>query len=409
MERRRVSLVIALGCAMLGGCQHETPKLAPTKPPVVMVGQPVTKEVSDYEDFTGRSDAVFSVEVRARVTGYLDKVLFEDGSEVKEGDVLFQIDPRPYEAALAAAEATVVQSEAHGKRLEADHRRASNLFTRGAISREEVDRIAGDYAEASAAVGIARAQRDLAKLNLQFTKVTAPIGGRTSRRLVDPGNLIQADTTSLTSIVSLDPMYVYFDVDERTMLRIRRLIREGRMKSRTEAEVPVLVGLSDEEGFPHRGLINFSDNRVDPSTGTLRVRGVLDNPKPEHGANRPISPGLFMRVRLPLGPPHQSLLVPEQALGTDQGKKFLYVVNDKDEVVYRPVSVGSLNEGLRVIEQGLAPGERFVVSGLQRVRPGIKVEPKSIEGSMHASTAAPAPPAPSNGPAPAAGKTPTSG
>ena len=398
MDRQRFFPVIAMAWATITGCNQEKPQLAATRPQVVLVSRPVTREVTDFEDFTGRSDAVFSVEVRARVTGYLDKVLFEDGSEVKEGDLLFQIDPRPYEAALAAAEATVIQSEAHQNRLKADHRRASNLFTRGAISREEVDRIVGDYAEASAAVGIAKAQRDLAKLNLEFTKVTAPIGGRTSRRLVDPGNLVQADQTALTTIVSLDPIYVYFDIDERTLLRLRRLIREGRIKPRTEAEVPVLVGLSDEEGYPHRGFINFSDNRVDPSTGTLRVRGVMPNPKPAQGSFRFLSPGLFMRVRLPIGTPHQSILIDEQALGTDQGKKFLYVVNDKNEIVYRPVKIGSLNEGKRVIEEGLAPGERVIVSGLQRVRPGVKVEPKSMEDSMHASTETPNPsgtPAPS--------------
>ena len=245
----------------------------------------------------------FPVEVRARVTGYLDKVLFEDGSEVKEGDVLFKIDPRPYEAALAAAEASVVQSEAHQRRLQFDHRRASNLFQRGAISREEVDRIQGDYSEAVAAVGIAQAQRDLAKLNLSFTDVRAPISGRTSRRLVDPGNLIQADSTSLTTIVSLDPIYVYFDVDERTLLRLRRLIREGRIKSRTEAEVPVLVGLSDEEGYSRRGIINFSDNRVDPSTGTLRVRGVIANPKQANNNFRFLSPACSCASGCQSGPP----------------------------------------------------------------------------------------------------------
>ncbi|MBV8558120.1 MAG: efflux RND transporter periplasmic adaptor subunit [Planctomycetaceae bacterium] len=391
MDRQRLFPVIAMAWATITGCTQEKPQLAVTRPQVVLVSQPVTREVTDFEDFTGRSDAVFSVEVRARVTGYLDKVLFEDGSEVKGGDLLFQIDPRPYEAALAAAEATVIQCEAHQRRLEADHRRATNLFTRGAISREEVDRIVGDYEEASAAVGIAKAQRDLTKLNLEFTKVTAPISGRTSRRLVDPGNLVQADQTALTTIVSLDPVYVYFDIDERTLLRLRRLIREGRIKSRTEAEVPVLVGLSDEEGYPHRGFINFSDNRVDPSTGTLRVRGVMPNPKPARGSFRFLSPGLFMRVRLPIGTPHPSILIDEQALGTDQGKKFLYVVNDRNEVVYRPVKIGSLNEGKRVIEEGLAPGEWVIVSGLQRVRPGVKVEPKSREDSLRASTEAPKP------------------
>lgn len=346
--------------------------MAPTKPPVVLVSTPVSDEITEYEDFTGRTDAVFSVEVRARVTGYLEKVNFKDGAEVKEGDLLFEIDPRIYQAELDRSEATVLQAEARLKRLEADNRRANLLFNRGAISREEFERISSDFAEGTAAVGIAKANRDLAKLNVGYTKVTAPISGRISRRLVDPGNLVAADVTPLTTIVSLDPMYVYFDIDERTMLRFRRLIREGKVQSREAgAVVPVHAALSDEEGFPHKGTINFSDNRVDAATGTLRVRGSIVNPIP-----RVLSPGLFMRVRVPIGTPHYALMISEQSLGTDQGRKFLYVVNDKNEVVYRPVKVGPLNEGMRVVEEGLSRGERVIVSGLQRVKPGAKVEPK---------------------------------
>ena len=221
-------------------------------------------------------------------------------------------------------------------------------------------------------MGVAEADRDLAALNLDFTRVTAPIGGRLSRRMVDPGNLVKADETALTSIVSLDPMFVYFDVDERTVLRIRRLIREGKIKSRTETELPVQVALADEDGFPRTGFINFSDNKVDPNTGTLRVRGVVENPKPHV-----LSPGMFLRVRLPIGKPYQALMIAERALGTDQGRKFLYVVNGDDEVEQRPVKVGQLNdEGMRVIEQGLQPGERVIVNGIQRVRAGKKVKPK---------------------------------
>jgi membrane fusion protein, multidrug efflux system len=387
---RRVWLtaVVLLGVP-IAGCEDAKPKLAPTKPPVVLVSLPVLDEISDYEDFTGRTEAVFTVEVRARVTGYLDKVRFEDGTEVNEGDQLFEIDPRPYQAELDRSEATVVGGEAHLTRLEADFRRATNLFNRGAISREEFDRFAGDHAEAVAAVGIARANRDLAKLNLAFTKVTAPISGRLSRRLVDPGNLVKADETPLTTIVSLDPMYIYFDIDERTLLRLRRLVREGKMKSRQEEQMTVMVGLSDEEGFPQKGTINFTDNKVDPSTGTLRVRCVIANPKESNSQLRILSPGLFVHVRLPIGQPRQALLISEQALGTDQGRKFLYVVNDSNEVVYRPVRVGLLNDGLRVIEAGLTKGERVIISGLQRVRPGAKVEPKMADKSTPAVTAAP--------------------
>jgi RND family efflux transporter MFP subunit len=382
--------------AALAGCNDDKPVAKKVAPPVVTVTQPVEKEITEHEEFTGRTDAVLTVDVRARVTGYLEKVLFKDGDEVEEGDVLFQIDPRQYEADLARNEASVAQAEAHLKRLEADYQRAVKLFARGGIGREEYDRITGDRSEAEAAVGIAKAARDVAKLNVEWTKVVAPIGGRLSRRMVDPGNLVKADDTIMTNIVSQDTMYVYFDIDERTLLRLRRLIREGKIKSRQESEVPIFVELADENGYPHRGLINFSDNKIDASTGTLRVRGSLDNPKP-----RVLSPGLFVRVRLPIGTPHKALMVPEQALGTDQGRKFVYVVNDDKKVVYRNVKVGPLEEGYRVVVDGLKPGERVVMNGVQRVKPGIEVNPKPFEGDKPAGTAAPVAKgvAPARGPA----------
>jgi RND family efflux transporter MFP subunit len=395
---RHGSITLALvWLASLVGCAREQPKLAPPKPQGVLVSTPVTQEVTDYEHFTGRTDAVYTIEVRSRVTGYLDRVYFKDGDEVEKDALLFKIDPRPYQAAFDQAKSTVEQNEAHFNRLGRDRERAINLMKRNAIGREEFDKIIGDHAEAKAALGIARAAYDMAKLNLEFTDVKAPITGRLSRRLVDPGNLVRADDTSLTTIVSQDPMYIYFDVDERTLLRLRHLVKEGKIKSRQEgAEIKVLVGLSDEidpetgqSEYPHQAIIDFSDNKVDPSTGTLRVRGKIENPKP-----RLLSPGLFMHVRLPVGNPHKAVLIAEQALGTDQGRRFVYVVNSKNESVYRPVEVGSVNGGLRVIDKGLAPGERVIVSGLQRVRPGAKVEPKvevenkAVQGASGAPTVA---------------------
>jgi RND family efflux transporter MFP subunit len=387
MSHRKIASAALLSCiAALPGCQGEAAKPPAPKPAAVLVSTPVVDYVSDFEEFSGHTDAVKTVEVRARVTGYLDKVFFEDGTEVKEGDDLFLIDPRPYEIELARTEATLLQSTARLRRLEADHRRAMNLYQKGAISREEVDRIVGDYSEAEAAVGIATSNRDMAKLNLSFTKVRAPIGGRLSRRLVDPGNLVQQDTTPLTTIVTLDPMHVYFDIDERTMLRIRRMVKEGRIKARSQGNViPVMAGLSDEEGeFPHKGMINFSDNKVDASTGTLRVRGVIDNPMTE-AKTRVLSPGLFMRVRLPIGDPRKLLMIPEQAVQADQGRKFVYVVVDgKDEkgkpakvAATRDVAVGMMSGRLRAVEKGLQPDDQVIVSGLQRVRVGkpVKADP----------------------------------
>jgi RND family efflux transporter MFP subunit len=365
---------LLLGCGLAAGCgQAVSAPAAKKADPAVTVTYPITDVVSEYEDFTGQTMALFSVDIRARVTGYLDKVLFEDGIEVEKGTPLFEIDARPYKADYDRTEATVVQSEAHLKRLDADYHRVANLFARGNASREEFDRVAGDRAEAEASVGIAKANRDLAKLNLEYTRVYAPIAGRLSRRQVDPGNLVMQDNTILTSIVSLDPMFVYFDVDEQTVLRLRRLVREGKIRSRAEAEIPVLAALSDETDYPHRGTINFSDNKVDPNTGTLRVRGIIENPKPSPNALRVLSPGMYMKVRLPVGTPHEALLVPEQSVGADQGRKFVYVVDDKNTIVEREVQVGVLNEGFRVIQSGLKPKERVVYRGLQRIRPKMKV------------------------------------
>jgi len=265
--RRRNGLLAALmaGALAAPGCARTQAKPAPTKPPEVLVSLPTTDEVTDYEEFIGHAEAVQSVEVRARVTGYLDKVHFQDGAEVNKGDLLFEIDDRPY--------------------------KAESLLSRNAIGREEYDRIQGDYAEATAMIGVATAEVDKTHLNLEFTKVTAPISGRLSRRMVDPGNMVKADETALTTIVSLDPMYVYFDIDERTMLKFRRLISEGKIRSRQDgAEVLVEFGLSDEVGFPHVGKLNFSDNRVDAHRHAPGPRGHRQ-PQAEDLLAGPVRPG----------------------------------------------------------------------------------------------------------------------
>lgn len=338
----------------------------------MIVAKPITREVADFEDFVGQTMAVMTIDVRVRVTGYLDKVFFEDGTEVEKDVQLFQIDPRPYEAEVARTKAALAQADAHNRRLDADYKRAQALLARDQLARADYDLTAGDFAESTAMVDSARAQYELAQLNLAFTKVLAPISGRLSRRLVDPGNLVTQDSTILTSIVSLDPIYVYFDLDERTLLKIRRLVNAGKIKLRTEAEIPVFLALSDEESYPHRGAIDFSDNRLDTSTGTLRVRAKLPNPKP-----REFSPGMFMKVHLPVGLPHNALLVPEEAVGTDQGEKFVFVVDKDDIVRQRRLKAGGLYfQKWRAVESGLGPDDRLIISGLQRVRPGLKVIPK---------------------------------
>jgi RND family efflux transporter MFP subunit len=341
-------------------------------PPEVHVSLPVIRQVTDYEDFPGRMVAVNDVTVRARVTGPLEKANFKEGADVKQGEVLFEIDSRQYRAELARAEGNVLQAEGRLKRLDADYVRASTLFTRGAMGREDFDRVAGDRTEAAGALEVAKANRDLAALNLGYTKVLAPLTGRISRRFVDPGNLVKLDDTPLTTIVSLDPIYAYFELDERSTLLAQQLIREGKIRWSPDVGLPVWLGLANEEGFPRKGTIHFFDNRIDPDTGTLQLRALFPNP------DHTLSPGLFVRIHLPIGDPYQAVLVAEEALGTDQGQKFVYVVDDDGNVAYRRVKVGRLHNGLRVITEGLATGEKVVVSGLQRVRQGIKVQAEVV-------------------------------
>lgn len=356
---------------LLAGCTKAPPGPAATRPPEVLVGLPLVREVTDFEVFTGRTESSRRVDIRARATGYLDQAPFSEGAQVKEGDLLFAIDPRPYRAELVRAEATLNQARATLNRSERDYERAQTLFARQAISREEFDKMISGRDETKAAVGVAEANVELARLNLQYTEVRAPFTGLISRRQVDPGNLVRADETILTTLVAQEPMYAYFDVDERTLLR--QLLREGRLESASQDHVAVQIGLSDEDGFPHAGVVNFVDNRVDPNTGTMWMRAEFTHTK------RPIKPGIFVRVRFPLGQPYLAVLVAEQALGSDQGQRFLFVIDETNKASYRQVKIGRLHDGLRVIQDGLKPGERVVVTGLQRVRAGTEVTPKVVD------------------------------
>jgi RND family efflux transporter MFP subunit len=370
------ALVLGFSFALTGCTPAPSEAPAPTAIPVT-VSYPVERYVTDHADFTARTAAVDSVEVRARVWGNLDKVNFKEGALVQKGDVLFEIDPRTYQAALAQAEGNLTSLQARLTRLDADLLRAQQLMVTKALSREEYDKTAGDRREAAASLQALGAAVDRARLDLEFTKVTAPVSGRVSRYLVTVGNLIQSGDqgggTLLTTLVSVDPMYAYFDVDEHTVLRVRQLIREGKAKSARAVEVSVWLGLANEGGFPHRGTINFVDNQVNPKTGTLRLRGVFPN------QDEALSPGYFGRVRVPIGLPHQSVLVSDRALDTDQGQKVVYVVDMDNQVVSRPVRLGALHDGLREITNGLKPGERVIVNGLQQVRPGITVEPRLVD------------------------------
>ena len=404
MDRRPSAALALLACAAVSGCGAAADSTArPVKPPdVVLYARPITKTVIDHEEFPGRTDAVMSVQVTSRVSGYMNQVYFQDGQQVEKGDVLFQIDPRPFQAELDRAKAANQQAEAHAKRLNNEFQRAKVLYDRGmSISREEYDRYNFDNAEASAAVSTAKADYDLAALNFEFTRVVAPISGRLGRRLVDPGNLVKADETPLVTVVSQDPIYVYFDVHEQAMLKIRRLIQEGKVEARSEREVPIQLSLSDETDFPHRGLVDFTDNRVDLSTGTLRFRAKVENP------SGIFTPGLFVRIKLPIGDPHPAVMVREEAITSDQGQKKVYVVRRvvkdgkpadfEDEkgkpilgrdgkpipkYVHEMVDVGTLGvlvDGYREVSGGVTPDDLVVVTGLQKLRKDVPVSAREFD------------------------------
>lgn len=367
--------VILLAVAVLAGCQNaqsQTPAPGGKPPPAeVYFSLPQSRQITDYEEFTGHTDALKTVQVRSRVSGYLVKLNFEDGAEVTKGQTLFEIDDRPYAADLANKEALVAVGERHAERLHSDYERAQKMVAQNpkSMSQEQYDQYRFDYIEALSTLRATKASRDIAQLNVDFTKVEAPISGKVSRRLVDIGNLVKADDTLLTTIVADDPIYGYFDIDEHTLLRIRRLVEEGKLKK--DIDSPVSLALSDETGFPHKGTINFEDNQLDAQTGTLRFRGTFPN------KDHLLSPGLFIRVQLPIGEAHSVLVVPDEAVQADQGRKFVWVVNDKNIATYTPVEVGPPNgESMRVIEKGLKPTDRVIVSGLQRVRPNAEVTPK---------------------------------
>jgi membrane fusion protein, multidrug efflux system len=382
---------LCAAAAAISGCAPKPGEVAPAEPLAVAVSQPVEREVTDFVDFTGRIDAKESVSVVPRVTGYLMSMPFKEGAEVKKDDILFQIDPRPYQAQYDQAAGQVLLNEARVKEAKADNARAQELAkTPGAIAKQDLDRYQAVEDEAIAALQAAKASLEVFKLDLGFCNVTSPIDGQVSRYFLTPGNLVNQDQTQLTTVVSVDPMYVYFDMDETTLLRIRTAINEGKIKRYERGEIPVFIGLEGEEGYRHQGTINFINNQVNAGTGSITVRGVIDNPKPENGI-RLLSPGMFVRVRLPIGKPHEALLVIDRAIGSDQGLKYLYVVDDKNVVQQRRVQTGALQEdGLRAIDSGVKVGEWVVVGGIQQVRPRMQIkpdqEPMPVLGTAAAAT-----------------------
>jgi len=370
--------ILLLGLSLgMAGCGQAPSGIPAPAPMPVTVSHPVEGDVTDFADFTARTAAVDSVEVRAHVWGYLDKVNFKEGALVKKGDVLCELDPRPYQALLNQAKAKVLQDEAQLKFDVAEYQRYQKLVGTGAASQSDLDKSAAARDVDVANIAADKAVVASRELDLGYTKVIAPVSGRVSRYVVTVGNLIQSGDqnggTLLTTIVSVDPMYAYFDVDEYTALRVRQLVREGKAGSPRDGGSRVSLGLANEQGHPHRGTVNFVENQLNPKTGTIRLRGVFPNEE------QVLLPGLFARVRVPIGRSHNALLVSDRAIDTDQGQKVLYVVNEKNEVVSRPVQLGALHDGLREITDGLKSSERVIVKGLQQVRPGIAVEPKLVD------------------------------
>jgi membrane fusion protein, multidrug efflux system len=339
-------------------------------PPEVTVASAMVRPVSDSADFTGQLQAVDTVDVRPRVGGYVDAVLFTEGAEVHQGDVLFRIDPRPFQAEVDRLTANRAQAQAQLGLAQANADRAKRLLAQHAISQEDADSMSTSEQSASATLAAATAALATAKLNLDWTQVRAPIDGRVSNARIQSGNLVSSSDV-LTSVVSVNPIYVYFDVDEQTWLKLDRLRREA-VKNGRNARIEATMGLADEQGYPHVGRIDFVDNQLRANSGTMRLRAVFDD---EGGL---LTPGLYAHVRLQSGQPHPRVLIDDRAVGTDLGNQFVYVVDGQHKVQYRKVDTGPLFHGLRVIDDGLSAGDVVVVNGLQHVRPGVEVAPQQV-------------------------------
>ncbi len=370
-----LGVVLALSVAVIAGCSGQAAETGMPPPPDVSAAPVLVKQISQWDDFSGRVEAVENVDLRPRVSGYIDRVNYEEGQEVRKGDVLFTIDSRSYRAELARAQADLARARSQSELGRSEAARAKKLSELQAISTESYEQRRSAAAEAQANVAAAQAAVDAARLNLEFTQVRAPISGRAGRALVTAGNLVSAgDSASvLTTLVSLDKMHVHFDTDERTFLHYAELARKGERPSENGAGVPVQVGLVGEDGFPHTGVVDFLDNQVDPATGTIRARALLDN------ADRAFTPGLFARVRVLGSGEFKAMLIDDKAVLTDQDRKYVYVVDAKGQAQRKDVQLGRTADGLRIVESGLATGDKVIVSGVQKVFfPGMPVKAKTV-------------------------------
>lgn len=373
-RRRSPSATLALTgllAVVLAACSSEASQNAVPPPPEVSVAQVLSRPVSQWDEFTGRIGAVETVELRPRVSGYVERVAYEEGQEVRRGDLLFVIDPRPYRAELDRAIANLERARSEAKLAQTQDARAQALVEAKAISREEFESRRAATAQGNAAVHAAEAAVASARLDLQFTQVRSPIDGRAGRALVTTGNLAQADATLLSTVVSLDPVHAHFEADEQSFLRYQALTRNGERAADGNA---VRIGLANEQGYPHSGVVDFIDNQVDPNTGTIRARAVVANP------DRAFTPGLHARVQLEAAAAAEALLIDERAVLTDQDRKYVYVLGENNQAERRDIVTGRSVDGLRVVQDGLTAEDRVIVHGVQKVFfPGMPVSPVPIE------------------------------
>jgi membrane fusion protein, multidrug efflux system len=368
-------LFVFLALALwLAGCNKPQPAAHALPPAEVTVSKPVQKEVVNWNEFTGRTAAVNLVKITPRVSGYIVNIPFKEGDIVHTGDLLFQIDPRPYQDAYDQAVGQLKQAQANQQLQDLTFVRQDHLRQTGVIAKEDYDTAVSNKSQAAAQVISAKAAVNSAQLNLEFTRVISPIDGRVSRQLVNIGNLVQADSTQLTTVVSIDPMYAYFSVDELAALTYQRLVQTGKLASTQDGNAPVYLQLQDETGFPHAGTIDFSDNTFDASTGTRLVRASFPNP------DGLLIPGSFVRVRFAASPKYDALLVADRAIGSDQDQSFVFVVDSKNIARLRHITTGELADGLRVVKSGLQPNDVVIVNGILKVRPDSPVKPQ--QGSM---------------------------
>jgi len=368
-QKFSAAVSLLLLAALLPGCKPRN-TFVPPPPPKVTVALPEQRNIVETMEFTGTTRATARVELRARVNGYLQQIAFPDGAMVKAGDLLFVIEPAPYEAELQAAQAQVQKAEANQQLAVANLARTQRLYEQNAATQQQVDVQKAEQATAEADVATAKAALRQAELNLSYTEIRAPISGRIGRHLVDIGNLVQAEMTPLATIESIDPIHAYFYVSEPDLLRFMQMVRDRRIPDPGVTPPALTLGLANESGFPHHGHLDFRELGVDPGTGTVLRRAVFPNP------DSTLIPGLFVRIRAEIGAAVPRLLVEDRAIGADQRGDYVLVVNQENVVEYRPVQLGIALNGRRVIESGISSGDRIVVNGLQRARPGAPVTPE---------------------------------